>query len=238
MLSNFGGVGARATRGFGAFSIIGGLDDDFPIVKDAKNLEDGLRYVARICFGVSPESSKSGVAEFSIVHPSFWICVIPQGNHFWDKDIRNLMNKVGTSFRDSREDRNSPFSHKEIKGYHTRDYAVISQWVREGGNGPLSKSLPQTAYGLPHQYRSSGGLSVMIDGGDRKRRVSPLRIHFHNFGGNFAVSYQLFKAQFLDREVTIFDIKTRKSALVANPIAYDELDEFLDRLGEKRRLHL
>ena len=244
MLSNFGNLGARATRGFGSFIVKTPLGDNLPIVESADKLEEGLRCVAgEKYFNIPSTPTVTTVPAFSIVYPGFWQCIVPTNSKFQNSDAVLLMNTIGKEFRLSRENTSSPFMKtiggKTIKGFHTNDYAAISKWSPPPAGAPGTTIPSQTAFGLPHQFQGSGGLKIMVEGENRSRRTSPLHIHVHKFGKTYSVSFQVFKSQFLDSNIKIRDMNnaTRTEILGGTP-SYSDLDAFMKSLSPKKDIVL
>ena len=233
MLSNFGNLGARATRGFGSFIVKTPFGDNLPIVESAEKLQEGLRSVAgEEYFNIPSTRTFTTVPPFSIIYPGFWHCIVPTGKEFQNTDVVQLMNTIGKKLRTSREDSTSPFvktiGGKTIKGYHTNDYAAISKWSPPPAGAPGTTIPSQTAFGLPHQFQGSGGLKIMVEGENRSRRTSSLHIHVHRFGETHSVGFQLFESRFLDSAVKIRDMTnpTRTEILSGTP-SYSDLDTFM-----------
>jgi CRISPR-associated protein Cmr1 len=233
MLCNFGGIGARASRGFGSFSIYNSNVADFDVVSSLGDLEDGLKKVAS-AFGIPSRSSKNPLAPYSIVHPSAWEMVILTSPK---SSAVEALNFIGQCLREHREDKSSPFSRtirtrdgrtKTIRGFHSREYSnVIKSKPASGVAG--SVGLPTTSiYGLPHPFQFSSYPKVTIECENRDRRMSPLHIHVHRFGSDYFISLQKFESTFVDGNIKFYAPDNKGNfEIVGGNLTYAEINNFM-----------
>lgn len=244
MLSNFGNLGARATRGFGSFAVRKGFVHNLPIVDSIEKLQEGLKTIIGKDFFDFPAIARAMTdPPFSIVHPSVWKCIVSTDPNLVFNNPISLMNTVGQKLRKFRENSGSTFTKvingKTITGCHTKDYATISSWSPPAAGAPSTAIPSQTAFGLPHQFQGSGNLRIMVEGENRPRRTSPLHIHVHKFGQSYNVSFQFFKSLFLDSGIKIQDMsKSTRHEIIAGVPSYSELDSFMSSFAPNRDIVL
>ncbi|MDI6808642.1 MAG: type III-B CRISPR module RAMP protein Cmr1 [Candidatus Eisenbacteria bacterium] len=239
MLANFGTLGARSSRGFGCFQISCANDDlgeRFPKVTSIADLKEGFKRTRRL-FSLPESSSNDDLPPFSIVHPRAWRCLVlnePKGNPL------PALNSAGIALRKFREapDPSNEFERKiptksgnirVIRGQHSREYKnVVNFGISRG------LLLPETSiFGLPHPFQlSSPGKKVTmkkvtIVSETRQRRKSPLFIHVYKWKQTY-VSYQAFKAEFVDGKIKFYDPKVPNQAeTVGGTLPFNELDSFI-----------
>jgi CRISPR-associated protein Cmr1 len=90
-------------------------------------------------------------------------------------------------------------------------------------------------FGLPHNYYFSGARQTEQVGAEGyDRRASPLLIHIHQCGATPVAVLSFLPAQFLPPSVRI-DVGGKKVGLVADPLLWQPIEDFLDRLLDPTR---
>jgi CRISPR-associated protein Cmr1 len=233
MLCNLGGIGARASRGFGSFSIYDSNVPDFAVVSSVDDFEDCLKKVASD-FGIPSSSLKNPLAPYSIVHPSAWEMVILTSPK---SSAVEALNFIGQCLREHREDKSSPFSRtiqtrgghtKTISGFHSREYSNVIK-SKPASSVVGSVGLPATSiYGLPHPFQFSSYPKVTIECENRDRRMSPLHIHVHKFETRCYISLQKFESVFVDGNMKFYDPDNKGNfEIVSGNPTYAEINAFM-----------
>lgn len=243
LLTQFGGLGARARRGFGSLEIsqvTGDLSPDvqslFASPKESlaiwlqKNLIQVRELFADFAGGKIQEPIDP---IFPVISKQYWACrVLDQTFASW----REVMNWIGEEFRKYREDR--------ARGLHTRatprgsfsyyiskDYGEMKKLFTPGQR-PGRLDLP--IFGLPLQYQfQSVGNTARVVGEEHERRSSPLHIRIHQAVEGYRVCLVCFKSKFLsDQErLRVEDINNPGNfALVPVP-GWQALDGFMSQFA-------
>lgn len=258
MLANFGNLGSRASRGFGAFSAIPPSDvsigTGFPLRQQGESaeayLQRGLKVVTSL-FGIPSSSSNSSFPPFSIVHPRWWSCCFVSPNPHLTSPIA-AMNWFGEKLRGYREDTTAgPFTRPTRSGttppyYHSQQYPLAASFF----NSPRpTLGIPLwSVFGLPHPYQFSNGNKLTILGGrqgtgprgqriiekKRDRRTSPLHIRIVKATFGYSLLVQKFESQFVDTDMLFQNVnrETDFEVVTGNP-NYTLVDSFIGSLGGK-----
>jgi CRISPR-associated protein Cmr1 len=193
-LGLFGGLGARSRRGFGSLALMS-LKENGRIIWSAPQTVDELRLKYVEFFQELSLPEKEELPEYTAFSRYSRIAIVDT-----DINAEQLHNKIGEAMnkhRSYRKDRNYP-----------RDHDIA--WEVAGPNKP-EEHPARLAFGLPHNYfflsNKSRKINVSVSGQKNReeyRRASPLFIHIHPVGKEFAAVFTFMPAKFLPEGVKIF----------------------------------
>ncbi len=208
LLSNLGGLGARANRGAGSFEtelsepICELIFKQYSTISELKEgLSKGIRQCLRLICGKDSWQSFESMPGYDILAPDaaeVWIVSEPEQG--WDT-AQAALNGIGEKLRDYR-------SCYNVSGIGKADHDDILRWL-EGSE--VTPGIRRAIFGLPIPFRySESGLSDVIIPEQGNRRSSPLKIRITRLTTGKCVGVlTLFKSRFLETGKQL-QLQTRK----------------------------
>ena len=220
-LGTFGGIGARARRGFGSLSLtrlsVDGLEKPSSM-NTAEDLVASIRRLldSRLSERTPPYTALSKQARVLVVI----------GRPRVGADKRH--NFVGSELQRFR-------SFQNRLGPGLADHDLMRAWMSTGSRP--ERPPARAVFGMPHNYRFSSlhrANAFVEPSGELDRRASPLLLHIHQLGGLAAAVLTFLPAQFLPRGTQI-ELKTtgQRAQYFSVPredVLWRPINEFLDVL--------
>ncbi|MCD6460471.1 type III-B CRISPR module RAMP protein Cmr1 [bacterium] len=227
-LGMFGGLGARARKGFGALAIQSlKISDEEKKIPQNKN--DYIGFVKKLAEKYSWKLIKEK-PPFTAFCAETRIDVSVSGTN-----PMGLLDEIGKEQQLYRSwGRNGKVNGIEAERNFEEDHDLVLGVI----NGKEPKTLPKRiVFGLPHNYyfsSANSGVDIAPKEESRTRRASPLFIHVHQFTDNSSVLIQsLFPATFLPEGTKVqFKSRSQNSFDVTvndETIDWDVIYKYLDR---------
>lgn len=231
-LGLFGGLGARSRRGLGSLALMT-LKENGKVVWSAPQTVDELQAKYEEFFKeISLKDKKEGLPPYTAFSKYSRVAIVKSGT-----DMKKLHNDIGVamnSYRSYRKDKNFPRDHDILLEIANR---------KEPQEHPA-----RVVFGLPHNYFfSSAGIKADIDGVGKNggkeyeyRRASPLFIHIHPVGSEFATVLIFIPAKFLPDGVNIKMSSGRNTVELACEINKHEdfhpITDFINSFPDRREV--
>lgn len=222
LLSNFGALGTRSRRGCGRFIIQSCTSNkyDFKFKNTSNNLTEHTEYLRQSLnsikkyFGINSVNTKTLYPNFQ----NYSIYIIDNGCN----KAEDALNKIGELYMNFRR-RRQP------------DYNSVKTFISDGLR---PQTIEKATFGLPisYRFRSLGGKSAMIEGGNKiTRSASSLIIEIIKIGDKYHPMIINFNSQLLESGVSL-KISSKEQK---NNTAYPRLpttnlkNEFIDIINGK-----
>jgi CRISPR-associated protein Cmr1 len=196
-LSLFGGLGSRSRRGFGSVTLLTLADEDGNDLWRAPRNREELQ--TQISSFISRWNLKDKTREPSYTAFTSLSQVRLSQTH---QNHINLLDNIGEEmirYRSyGRRNHNGDHTLPGNMGIAEQLFSSDHDLVQSLGNVNITSHPRRVAFGLPHNYFfGSTRLKFDITGASSERRASPLFIHIHQLGREYAAVLTYLPARFL-----------------------------------------